>query len=71
MRGDDALGFSFGYDNPQHPVGKLRQDRQPMLQRRIGSIRLNACGAGNRALHPRRFKLTFGQAENALKKLGF
>src|SRR6266508_5862262 len=61
MRGDDAFGFSFGHDNPQHSVGKLRHDRQPVFQRRIGFIRLNACGAGHRALNPRWFKLTFGQ----------
>jgi hypothetical protein len=29
MRGDDALGFIFGYNNPQHPVGKFRHGRKP------------------------------------------
>ena len=61
MGGDDALGFSFGHDDPQHPVGKLRHDCQPVLQIRIGFIRLNAGWAGNRPLNPNLFKLAFGQ----------
>jgi hypothetical protein len=34
MRGDDALGFILGYNNPQHPVGKFGHGRQPVFQGR-------------------------------------
>jgi hypothetical protein len=61
VRGDDAPRFVLRDDDPQHTVGKLRNGREPVLERCVQSVGLDFGGVKHDALDPRRLQLALGQ----------